>query len=681
MGSYDNGSAGIGYIDPDDVSAKDLKKMKDHYYQSSYPANAALWVQAAIDKRFKAGDQSLWSMIYGDNQYFQARRFFFNLIRRQSNMICGFQRKNRKSSITIPLHHDDALSDDYSECLKWCDNRDGFHEYFSQSFEGAVDTGLNILHMYPDYTLDPINGDLFTDQVAIFNILLDPYWRKMDFSDLNFAWRRRWVSKQQAMALLPGQREEIKKMRPSGMKDGRFPLQAELINLNTNALYPYDEFHYRTSREATMIIDPKSGESIEWEQEEDDPEDMMERTLAQQPWLKVKKMQIPTVKLGISLGDRELYHGPNLLSIDSYPMIPCITYHEPDIQSYQWRIQGIIRNLRDSQYLYNARVVIMEDILRSQVNSGWIYPVDVVPDPKAFRQSGQGFVIPIKAGRSASEIQRIEAPSIPSSMMELATMLSDDISKISGVNEELLGAATDDKSGILSMLRQGAGLTTLQTIFDKLDYSQRLYAKIRLQAIRKNFSKGKISRILGREPQPNFFTSHSLKYSIAVEEGNYSASQRQTELQQLLHFKELGLPIADKTIIRAAFITNKEQVIRDMEESTQQQQKMQQAQAEVQQQKDKVEIMYKYAQMRNVMAQEKDKMASAQERTAKIGQIESESEHKKLQADYDLVKMMIQLEDMDLANFRSSLELAEIVKARNQPMQPALLGQTAGVQL
>ena len=35
------------------------------------------------------------------------------------------------------------------------------------------------------------------------------------------------------------------------------------------------------------------------------------------------------------------------------------------------------------------------------------------------------------------------------------------ITKISGVNEELLGSATDDKEGILSMLRQVAGLTNL----------------------------------------------------------------------------------------------------------------------------------------------------------------------------------------------------------------------------
>ena len=581
MGSYGNAYYGSQfYLDGTDGSTKDLRAMMDHYYTSSYPANAAYWQQGAIDKRFKVGDQTLWSMIYGDNQYFQSRRFFFNLIRRHINMICGYQRKNRKSTITIPVHDEDTLSDDYNGVMKWSEERDGFQEYLSQAFEGACDTGLSLLHLYPDYTLDPISGDLFTDQVSYNNFLIDPYFRKQDLTDCSFVWRRRWVNKNAAKTLLPGHAKEIDKMRPNGMKDGRFPLQAELINLDTNQLFTYDEFHYRTTREATLILDPKTGESVEWDQDETDPDDMMERTLHQQPWLVTRKVQVPTVKLVLSLGGKPLYNGPNLLNIDSYPFVPILCYHEPDIQSYAWRVQGIVRNLRDAQYLYNRRKVIELDILESQINSGWIYPIDVVTDPKAFRQSGQGFLIPLKAGHLPGEIQRIDPPGIPQSMMELSRSLSEDITKISGVNEELLGAATDDKSGILSMLRQGAGLTTLQTIFDKLDYSQRLYGKIRLQAIRKNFSKGKIRNILGHDPEQRFFSSHSLKYSVNVEEGNYSTSQKQMELQQLLHFREIGMPIADKSILNAAFITNKQQVIADMQAQSQQQAQQQQAQAQ-----------------------------------------------------------------------------------------------------
>lgn len=661
MGSYDSEGSNF-YIDDGDVDAKNIKSMMAHYYTSAYPANAAFWQQGSIDKRFKAGDQSLWSMIYGDNQYYQARRFFFNLIMRQCNMICGYQRRNRKSTITLPLHQNDALADDYNEVLKWCESRDGFQEYFSQAFSGGIDTGLSMLHLYMDYTLDPISGDLFTDQVSYNNILIDPYFRKMDLTDCSFMWRRRWVNKTQAKALLPEKAKEIDKIRPSGAKDGKFPLQAELINLDTNRLFAYDEFYYRTTRPAKIIIDPITDESMEWDGDDDE----LKQVMMLQPWLQERTMQIPTVKMGIALGGKMQYHGPQQLGIDLYPFAPMLCYHEPDIQSYAWRLQGIVRGLRDAQYLYNMRKVIEMDILQSQINSGWIYPVDAVVDPKAFRQSGQGFLVPLKAGHLPNEIQRIQAPDIPMSMLELSRTLSEDIQKISGINEELLGSATDDKAGILSMLRQGAGLTTLQTIFDKADYTQRIYGKIRLEAIRKNFSKAKVARILNREPQPGFFTSKSLKYSIEVEEGNYSATQRQTELQQLLHFREIGIPIANKSILDVAFITNKQQVIADMEAESQQQQQQQQAQAQMEQQKQQSDMMAKYSKSRVDLAKEQELLASTQEKYAKIGLDSATAEHQMAEADLNLVKMMMGLEDMQFGQVERAWQMAQQIKEANK---------------
>ncbi len=650
MGSYESGEYSLGYIDPSDVQAKDLKQMQDWFYQSNYPTNSCYWLQGAIDKRFKVGDQQLYNQVYGQNQQ-NVQRFFFNLIRRHVNMMTGFQRRNRKSTITQPIHGtDDPLSDDFNGVLRWCEDRDGFQEYLSQAFEGCLDTGETLLHLYPDYTFDPISGDLFTDSVQWNNYLIDQYTRKQDLSDCNGIWRRRWTSKEMAKTLLPGYAKEINKMKPGGMKDGRFPLQAELLNVATSNLFTYDEFYYRTTRPGKCILDPYTGEAVEWEQEEADEEDLMERTLQQQPWLKVQDAQIPTVKLVITLSGKTVYHGKNLLSIDEYPFVPLQCYIEQDIQAYAWRKQGVIRNLRDAQFLYSMRKVIELQLLQSSLNAGWIYPVDVVPDAKCFRQSsgGDGFLIPLKAGRSVDEIKRIEPVSLPQSLLELSHSLSEDITKISGVNEELLGSATDDKSGILSMLRQGAGLTTLQTVYDKLDYSQRLYGKIRLQAIRKNFSKGKIRNILGHEADPRFWTSHSQKYSIAVEEGNYSATQRQMELQQLLHFKQLGMKIPDKSILRAAFITNKRQVTADMEEEAEQQQQQAQAQSQQQQKLDDAKIM--------------DLFAKSKVNMAKIDEIEASAEHKSMESDLNLVKMMVELEDMQFNQLREEFYHAQEIR-------------------
>jgi len=651
----------------DDGGEHDFKKMMDAVYTQAYPLNAAMWTQGAIDKRFKVGDQSLWSMVYGDNQYYQGKKFFFNLIRRHINMIAGYQRRNRKSTIALPSENaDEQLADDYTASVMWSERRDGTHEYLSQAFEGALDVGISLMHMYPDYTMDPISGDLFVDNVSYNNFLIDPHFRKQDLSDCNFIWRRRWVTKEAAKALLPGRAADIDKMKSSGMKDGKFPLQAEMLNLNSNRLMPYDEFHYRSFREATIVLDPKSGESYEWEENEDDSEDELEQTLAQQPWLVIRKIQKPTVKLGICLAGKEMYHGPNLLGVDMYPFVPVLAYHEPDVQSYPWRIQGVIRNLRDAQYLYNRRKVIELDILESQINSGWIFPVDALTDQKALRQTGQGFLVPLKKGHTAAEIERIAAPDIPASMIELSRSLAEDISAISGVNEELLGSATDDKAGILSALRQGAGLTTLQTLFDKLDYSQRLLGKLRMAAIRKNFSKGKVRRILGREPNPKFFLGDPSKYDMAVEEGVYTTTQKQMELQQLLHFREIGMPIPDESILRAANIQNKQQLIDDMQQAGQAQQQQEQAMAESQQEQMRADNMLKAAKTRSELAKSKESMASAAEKAARIEELQTQSEQNKAKADLDIIKQLIELEDMDLASLRNSLEMAEMIKGSQQ---------------
>jgi len=74
------------------------------------------------------------------------------------------------------------------------------------------------------------------------------------------------------------------------------------------------------------------------------------------------------------------------------------------------------------------------------------------------------------------------------------------------------------------------------------------------------------------------------------------------------------------------------------------------------------DTMVKYAKSRSDLAKEKDLMASAQERMAKIHDLNASAEHKQGQADLDMVKTMIELEDMDLQNFKSNLELAEYIK-------------------
>ena len=221
---------------------------------------------------------------------------------------------------------------------------------------------------------------------------------------------------------------------------------------------------------------------------------------------------IPTVKVGIVVQGRVLYDGPNSLGIDRYSFCPVLTYYNPQSPYYYLRIQGVVRGLRDAQYLYSRRKVIELDILESQINSGWIYKENALVNPKDVFLSNQGRGLALKDSAMMTDVMQIPAPQIPPSMFQLSEGLANEINQISGVNEELLGSSLDDKAGVLSMLRQGAGLTTLQPLFDQLDQSQKLLGRILIEAVQSNYTPGKIQKILKEQPSDHQPTDDGIPF-------------------------------------------------------------------------------------------------------------------------------------------------------------------------
>ena len=135
-----------------------------------------------------------------------------------------------------------------------------------------------------------------------------------------------------------------------------------------------------------------------------------------------------------------MYHGPNPMGIDRYPFVPVFAYYQPQIPYFPWRIQGVIRGLRDAQYLYNRRRIIELDILESQVTSGFKYKENALVNPKDVFLQGQGRGIALKAEAQMGDVEQIMPPQIPPSMIQLSEILSQEINQISGINEELLAA-------------------------------------------------------------------------------------------------------------------------------------------------------------------------------------------------------------------------------------------------
>ena len=657
---------------------KSILSRMEAFYAESITINQSFWGEADTDTRFLVGDQTMWNDLYGNLPANRRRQFNFNRIRRVIEMISGHQRRNRKSIIAVPKENGDSqTADQFTKILMWSCNQEGILETISEAFYGALTTGMNLLQVWVDYRSDPVSGNIRVDNTSYNGFLIDPYFRKHDLSDCNGIWKRSYLTRREIVSLLPEHTEEILGLmgNETGTRDGKFQYAPESYGFNYNKLLTYDEYYYRDYRTQKMLVDTQTGESTEWSV---DDEEKLRLFLQTYPTITVIDQEIPTVKLAIVVQGKVMYHGPNPMGIDKYPFVPVLGYYTPQSPYFPWRIQGVVRGLRDAQYLYNRRRIIELDILESQINAGWKYKEDALVNPRDVFLEGQGRGLALKKEAQMTDVERILPPDIPPSMIQLSELLANEIQEISGVSEELLGSATDDKAGILSMLRQGAGLTTLQSLFDNLDHSQKLLGSILIDLVQTNFTPGKIKKILeNEEPSPQFYNKAFGKYNAAVEDGLNTTTQKQMQFAQLLHLKGAGIPIPDDILIDSATIQNKQQLLDALAQQQQAAQAQQQQQAQFSQAQAEATIEMAKARAAADQGLGVERLSRVQENAALAEERRAAALKDEDTALLNLVKALKELEGMDIAHLNQLVSIAQTIKKSEQSAEASSITHLA----
>jgi hypothetical protein len=531
---------------------------------------------------------------------------------------------------------------------------------------------MNLLQVWVDYRDDPISGNIKVDNCAYNSFLIDPYFRKADLSDCNFIWKRTFLTKREVISLLPDKEEEIIGLigNESGNgRDGKFQFLPESYSFSMKNLLTYDEFYYRDHRMQKMLVDTETGETQEWKNQ--DNKEALEAFLSEYPQIQVVEQSVPTVNLAIVVQGKVMYDGPQPTGLDLFPFAPVWCYYQPEMPYFPQRIQSMVTNLIDPQYLYNRRKIIELDILESQIGSGFKYKENALVNPKDIFLSGQGRGLALKDEAQMTDVEQIQPPRLDASMMAVSESLGQEIMKISGVSEELLGAATDDKAGVLAMLRQGAGLTTLQGLFDNLDRSQKLLYKIILQVIQMNFTPGKVMKILEEKPAPQFYNKAFGHYDIAIEDGINTATQKQMQFAQLMQLKELGVNIPDDILLESCTVQNKKQLIEAIKSQKEQAQQMQQQQQQVEMEMQQAQI--ELAKARTIADQ-----GLGMERVSRIEENQALATERRAEARKDddiallnMVKALKELDTIDIDHLHKLFALQDAMRVKSASNEQA----------
>lgn len=659
------------YMDTD----YDLMKMMNESYAEMISINISFWSEADIDARFRSGDQTLWNDIYGNLPAYRRRDFNFNIINTPCNMIEGYQRQHRKQVTAAPVHQNDEKgAQQYSKCLIWANNYNNFSQTFSEACGGATTCGMNLLHCWMDYRSDPINGDIRWDNLQYNEFLMDPYCKKQDLSDCSKIWRRKYLTKNEAISLIPHMADEIAGMEGSYNKDGKFQFMPESYNYAMRSLLIYDEYYYKSTRSRTVLVDTMTGDTMEWKGDKE----TLSGFLKDFPNVKALDQEIPTVKLACLLNGKTVYHGQNPSGSDKYPFVMVPFYFNPEIPYYPQRIRGLVRDMRDPQYLFNRRMIVNLDIAESTVANGYYYKENALVNPNDIFMTGQGKGIAIKEEYPITEaIMPIVPPAPRPELMQLAEQLKDLVPRITGLNDELLGQAVDEKAGILAMLRQGAGLVTLQKIFDQWDLALKLCGELEMDYIQANWTPGKIARITEEEPVPEFYTKNFGKYDCVVEEAVATSTQRQLAFQQSVYLRELGLPITDEYILKLSTLQDKDKLIEEMAQKAQKQAEMEakMQQVQIQESQARAEDMHARAVANQGLGYERasrvaeNQALAVERRAAAIKDIES--------GNLDQIRAAKELQSMNIGDLEKLVNILKLLQ-EDSAKEAGIVGGSTG---
>lgn len=635
----------------------DIKRMMQNNYQDTITNLQVQWAQADLDERTWLGDPDMWSALYPTGFSQKRKMFNFNLTHASVMMVTGHQRQNRKSTIVVPVKSPvQKTADQLTKCLFHVHKTNGYGIY-SDAFErGALVQGFGLVSIFPDYSSDPVSPDIRMRYTDFKSIMIDPFFRQKNLSDCRYLHTRQYFSREEAKFLYKDHAEEIENIPYGNPQDDKFYYMPENFGLQIRNLLRIDEYWYLSQREAIYAIDENTQEVKEIFGDEEDIRVIMMEFKGK---LRIERKPKQTVSRCILINDRVMIDEQRPYGIDRYPYVGFYGNFNPDTPYIGYKFKGMVRDMRDSQYLFNVRKVTDLDILSSQqqglkVKKGAL----VTPDDSLNVGNGRVLVISDSPKYTMDDVQPMQI--IPPSpvMLQMEDMLKQVMREISGVNEELLGSAVDDKAGVLSMLRQGAGLTTLQKYFDNFDESQQECGDIIVQMIQHFWSYGKVKQVIGEEPTPEFDDKAFFTYGAKVVKGVLTETQEQLELAQMFELQQrFGDVFPPEEIIECMTIQNKDRIIQKMQANQKSMQEQQQKMAEMQMQQMQVdnETKLSYARSQDGLAQE---------RKAKIGTDMAIAEDKLKRAHTEdtaallnVLKALKELDGMDLTQLEQKLNI------------------------
>ena len=203
----------------------------------------------------------------------------------------------------------------------------------------------------------------------------------------------------------------------------------------------------------------------------------------------------------------------------------------------------------------------------------------MTPEELEQRGAETGIVIETN-GDPESDVVKIQPNQVPAGLDRISYKAEEHIKTISGVSDYMTGQAREDvaakaidrnkQSGATGLAKPMDSLTRTDHILARniLDLVQEFYTEERLITITKNSATGEQESIMVNQVTPEGTIVNDLtlgEYSVVTTSVPHRETMEDSQFDQAVAMREMGVLIPDSVIVNASRLLNKSEIIKQME--------------------------------------------------------------------------------------------------------------------
>jgi hypothetical protein len=562
------------------------------------------YVEKALKcERFFAGDQ--WDA--ADRAALEAVRrpvLTINKILSTMSNVMGEQIQNRAEISFRPRADSSAATADIlNKVFKQISDNNQLAWKRSDMFADGVITSRGFLDVRIEYK-DSMQGEVVINNLNAKNIMVDPDAEEYDPDTWSEVFHTKWMTADDIAVLYGKANAELLRNKDRSS----FPYGYDSIQMNRDRFgysqYPmysgnYDnssvlrnirvvERQYRKLDRQQHFLSPETGDMRPIPEEFDRNRIAM---FVEKFGFQVVPKLVRRIYWYVMADNVELH--AEWSPYDHFTVVPFFPHFR------RGHTYGLVENLLGPQELLNKVTSQELHVVNTTANSGYKVKAGALSNmtPEELEQKGAqtGLVIEVN-GDPDKDVQKISPNQVPQGLDRISYKAEESIKTISGVSDSMQGMDRADVAAKAIQQKRQAGSTNLVKPLDNLTRSDYILARIvlnlvqeyytdkRMMTITKDQATGQTEtfEINGENEYGEITNDLTLgEYDVIVTSVPAKDTLEDSQFEQAVSMRELGVQLPDSVLIDASRLQNKKEIIAQMQEASQSPEAQQQKQLQL----------------------------------------------------------------------------------------------------